>query len=290
MANFACVAIPATDGKDVAAPIKSLTGDETETAPAGGILASLASAVGLGGAAATTDTSTHEHQQLGAKSVSDHIGHDTAGQPHSEGALSNGIHEQDPATTNSGLQFVEGTSTMNPATSQINGQQSHSAISQSVNEGALETKDDPAHSNNGLAFICKSCSAFMPRIIYSQSLVASPEKQQPSQPTVNAVTSDTSHKQSSESAVPNTSTSAPLAGTSGAYTIGQPLGTKQNGNVESISSGLPASTDSIGTTTNETPYAQHKAVEPSSASATTEAKNATTIESSPTPKDPSNLR
>ena len=125
-------------------------------------MASLASAVGLGGAAATTDTTTHEHQQeqVGEKSLSGSSGHDTTEQTPLAGALSNGTHEQDPATSNSGLQFVGGSSTMNPAVSHTNGQQSHEAISKSVDEGALESKADPAHSDSGLAFICKCTSAY----------------------------------------------------------------------------------------------------------------------------------
>lgn len=156
------------NSKDVAAPLKSLATDEKEAAPAGGILGSLASAVGLGGAA-TTDPSTHE-QQTTALPDSRTTSHGDVEQSHGASTQTSagtrplnhdiGMSKHDPATSNQGLQFVGGTSTPTSAVSRGNGPQSRSAISKAVDEGALERREDPAHSDKSLAFICKPASAY----------------------------------------------------------------------------------------------------------------------------------
>lgn len=208
------------NSKDVAAPLKSLATDETEAAPTGGILGSLASAVGLGGAA-TTDPSTHEQQTSAVPDSSTHEqqttalpGSSTTSQGNVEqshgastqtsvgtGPLNHdiGMSKHDPATSNQGLQFVGGTSTPTSAVSNGNGPQSRSAISKAVDEGALEQREDPAHSDKSLAFI-------------------SAPKQ----------------THTTDSIVPKTTEHEPHPGTLAGYTIGQPLGTTQNKTVEPV--------------------------------------------------------
>lgn len=166
------------NSKDVAAPLKSLATDEKEAAPAGGILGSLASAVGLGGA----DPSTHEQQTSAVPGSSTHeqqttalpdsrtTSHGDVEQSHGASTQTSagtrplnhdiGMSKHDPATSNQGLQFVGGTSTPTSAVSRVNGPQSRSAISKAVDEGALERREDPAHSDKSLAFICKPASAY----------------------------------------------------------------------------------------------------------------------------------
>ena len=86
--------------------------------------------------------------------------------------------------------------------------------------------------------------------------------------------------------------SEPHSSTAGFYTIGQPLGSVQHRAVDSVPSGVPASTETTNATTIEPLSTQHKAVEPVSTAtpASTTATSATKIEASPTPKDPSNIR
>lgn len=161
--NKLCVAasltfdVVAAETTDVAAPLKSLVGDEPEAAPAGGILASLASAVGLGGSSTSPDTTTVHDQ--GQEPISGMTGQGTVDHPYDAG------NEDDPSlggkantltTTNDGLQFVGGNGGANTGNDHTGQTQSHTSIAQAVNEGALGGSQDPAQSNDGLAFVCKS--------------------------------------------------------------------------------------------------------------------------------------
>ncbi|KAF2213141.1 hypothetical protein CERZMDRAFT_96811 [Cercospora zeae-maydis SCOH1-5] len=165
--------------KDVSAPLKSL-------APSGGILSSLASTVGLQSSNTSEDAAVAEKQ--GQEPVSGMTGEGTADQPfdagNSEdltlggkaaqhtGAASNvsafghpqqplstgsfdaGAREQDPATSNQGLQFVGISSSADTkSSSQGTGAQKHSSITEAVSGGISSGNEDPAHSSKGLAFV-----------------------------------------------------------------------------------------------------------------------------------------
>ncbi|PPJ57122.1 hypothetical protein CBER1_00566 [Cercospora berteroae] len=157
------------DDKDIAAPLKAL-------APAGGLLSTLASAVGLQSSTASNSTTVAEQQ--GQEPVSGMTGEGTADQPFDAGnsedstlggkaaqhtgaapdvsgieQSSAAAREQDPATTNEGLQFVGISSAADTQSSHGAGTQQHSSIKEAVAEGALSSKEDPAQSNKGLAFV-----------------------------------------------------------------------------------------------------------------------------------------
>lgn len=161
----------AADDQDVAAPLKAL-------APGGGILSTLASAVGL--QSSTTSNNATVTEQQGQEPVSGMTGEGTADQPYDAGnsedstlggqaaqhtGAAPGIsgveqssataREQDPATTNQGLQFVGISSAADTQSSYGAGTQQHSSIKEAVAEGALGGKEDPAQSNKGLAFVSK---------------------------------------------------------------------------------------------------------------------------------------
>ncbi|CAK1361236.1 hypothetical protein CB0940_03371 [Cercospora beticola] len=157
------------DDKNVAAPLKAL-------APGGGILSTLASAVGL--QSSTTSNNATVTEQQGQEPVSGMTGEGTADQPYDAGnsedstlggkaaqhtgaapgvsgveQSSAAAREQDPATTNEGLQFVGISSAADTQSSHGAGTQQHSSIKEAVAEGALGGKEDPAQSNKGLAFV-----------------------------------------------------------------------------------------------------------------------------------------
>ncbi|KAI5367829.1 hypothetical protein Slin15195_G029620 [Septoria linicola] len=178
---------------DVAAPLKSLAGEEPEAAPSGGILASLASAVGLGGSSTSPDTTTVHDQ--GQEPISGMTGQGTVDHSYDAG------NEDDPSlggkantltSTNDGLQFIGGTGGVNTGNDHTGQTQSHTSIAQAVNEGALGGSQDPAQSNDGLAFVSGN------------------------------------DKHPTEPLVQKTSNHEPVGGTSGTYTIGHPLGTTQD--------------------------------------------------------------
>ncbi|KAM3423371.1 hypothetical protein BST61_g805 [Cercospora zeina] len=167
------------DDRDVAAPLKSLP-------PSGGILSTLASAVGLQSSNTSHDAAVAEQQ--GQEPVSGMTGEGTADRPFDAGnsedptlggkaaqhtgaassfsalgqshqplstaSFDAGAREQDPATSNQGLQFVGVSSSADTTlSSQGTGAQKHSSITGAVDGGASSGNEDPAYSNKGLAFV-----------------------------------------------------------------------------------------------------------------------------------------